>query len=244
MSTNETTTPGAPAWIDLTANDPQAAIDFYSGLFGWTAEPLGDEWLFRNDGAVVAGLSSTSSIAGRPDGWLVWLLSADVDSTSLAAHSNGGDVLGRDGEMIIVQDSQGALVGAWNPGEHTAYLYDREVGAPTWHELYATDYDSAVEFYQNVFEWEPQTMSDTPEFRYTVLPGGENGIAGIYDAGKDGGDVTAHWEVYFEVADADAAAAKLTELGGRLLDEPTDTPYGRMVHAADPAGNTFTLIAH
>src|SRR5207248_6091067 len=30
--------PGTPCWVDLAAPDQQAAIDFYSGLFGWTGQ--------------------------------------------------------------------------------------------------------------------------------------------------------------------------------------------------------------
>ena len=45
-----------------------------------------------------------------------------------------------------------------------------------------------------------------------------------------------HWHVYFAVADADAAAAKVTELGGSVLVEPFDTPVGRMAVVARPAG--------
>ena len=112
MAATETTTPGAPVWIDLVAANPAAAIEFYGMLFGWTAEPMGSFWSFLNGGRSVAGLAKNSALTKRPDGWLVYLLAPDVDSTSLAVHSNGGDVYGRFEEMITIKDSQDALVGA------------------------------------------------------------------------------------------------------------------------------------
>jgi len=51
-----------------------------------------------------------------------------------------------------------------------------------------------------------------------------------------------HWHVYFAVADADATAAKVTELGGSMLAEPFDTPAGRMAVARDPQGAAFSII--
>ena len=30
--------PGVPCWIDTSQPDPEGAVDFYSGLFGWEFE--------------------------------------------------------------------------------------------------------------------------------------------------------------------------------------------------------------
>ena len=27
--------PGVPCWVDVSEPDPEAAVDFYGGLFGW-----------------------------------------------------------------------------------------------------------------------------------------------------------------------------------------------------------------
>ena len=242
MTVTETEMPGAPVWIDLAATDPAAATEFYGKVFGWTAEPMGSGWRLLNGDTAVASMAENSATSKRPDGWLVFLLAPDVDSTSLAAHSNGGDVYGRYEEMITVKDSQDALVGAWNPGGNKTFLYSDETGAPVWHELHAKDYDSALEFYENVFEWEPERMSDTAEFRYSTLGSGRDAVAGIFDAKADLGDLPTHWKVYFAVDDADATAALITELGGTMITEPTDTPFGRMAHARDYAGAPFSIM--
>jgi predicted enzyme related to lactoylglutathione lyase len=47
---------------------------------------------------------------------------------------------------------------------------------------------------------------------------------------------------YFVVADADASAALLVELGGTQFDPVTHTPFGRMTHVADSSGAAFSII--
>jgi predicted enzyme related to lactoylglutathione lyase len=48
--------------------------------------------------------------------------------------------------------------------------------------------------------------------------------------------------VYLAVADADAAASLVTANGGTVFDGPTDTPFGRMSHAADSTGALFSFM--
>jgi predicted enzyme related to lactoylglutathione lyase len=45
----------------------------------------------------------------------------------------------------------------------------------------------------------------------------------------------------FWIADADAAAAKAGELGGRVVVEPHDTPGFREAVLADPQGAVFSV---
>ena len=55
-------------------------------------------------------------------------------------------------------------------------------------------------------------------------------------------DVPSHWMAYFAVADADAAADRVTALGGTVRQPPFDTPYGRMALVAGPQGETFSVM--
>ena len=119
-----------------------------------------------------------------------------------------------------------------------------EAGTPSWFELHTRDYNAAVAFYRDVFHWDAQTMSDTPEFRYTVLQHGDAQLAGIMDAAvfpPDG--VPAHWAVYFGVADTDAAVATVACAGWGDRQPAEDTPYGRLAVATDPTGAQFRLMS-
>ena len=50
------------------------------------------------------------------------------------------------------------------------------------------------------------------------------------------------WMFYVQVADTDAALAKVTELGGSVTEPAMDTPYGRLAGASDPTGARFKLV--
>ena len=45
---------GAPCWVNLMTSDPARSREFYTGLFGWTAEPpnpdFGGYFNFAKDG--------------------------------------------------------------------------------------------------------------------------------------------------------------------------------------------------
>lgn len=253
MSRRDTAPVGAPCWVDLTTSDQGKARAFYSGLFGWTAdEPdpaFGGYFNFRKDGLWIAGCMSRMPDQPGPDQWSVHLATDDAAKTVDAAASNGGQVIvppmpvGELGTMSVVLDPGGAAVGAWQPGTHRGCGFLYEPGAPSWFELHTRDHDTAVRFYRNVFRWDTRTVSDTDEFRYTVLAHGDEQLAGILHATEMPAGEPAHWYVYFGVADADAALARAVELGGSVVEPAADTPYGRLATAADPTGARFKLVA-
>jgi hypothetical protein len=69
--------------------------------------------------------------------------------------------------------------------------------------------------------------------------GFEDVVASISPIADDQPDVPAHWNVTFAVDDADATAAKATELGGKVVVPRFDAPWVRMTVLADPQGATF-----
>ena len=87
---------------------------------------------------------------------------------------------------------------------------------------------------------------DNPDLRKQMAEAGapagfEDVVASISPIPDDQPDVPAHWNVTFAVDDADATAAKATELGGKVIVPPFDAPWVRMTVLADPQG--ATLIA-
>ena len=241
---------GAPCWIDLYSSDTGRAKDFYGRLFGWETMDPGPEYggyfIFQRDGNVVAGCMGNSGEEGHPDAWTTYLHSDDAGRTAEAAKANGGQVaiepmeITQNGRMAMVVDPGGAAIGIWEPKEVKGFEVRGEPGTPAWFELHTHAYDDSVGFYRDVFGWDAHTMSDQPDFRYTTLGEGDDSLAGIMDATGHWTGPSA-WEVYFEVEDADAAAALAQELGGTVLDGPHDTPYGRLAGLTDPTGTRFRL---
>lgn len=255
MPTRDTAPIGAPCWVDLMTSDSQGARAFYADVFGWTAEEPSEEFggyfMFTKDGVPVAGGMPSMPDSG-PDRWTVYLATDDAVKTVDAAIANGGQAIvpamdvGDIGSMAVVIDPGGAGIGMWQPKEFPGFTLVTEPGAPSWFELHTANYAAVLEFYRNVFRWDTQPLSDTPEFRYTVVTHGDDTLAGVLDAssaGSSSGGEPPGWSVYFGVADTDAALARITALGGKVVHPADDTPYGRLATAADPTGALFKVVA-
>ena len=244
---------GAPCWIDLFSSDTEKAQEFYGGLFGWTTETQREEFggyfTFLKDGKHVGGCMANDGQQGMPDVWTTYLTTDDVERTAADAKAKGGQVhlepmqVAENGSFAIIGDPGGAGIGAWQPDQVTGFEIWNEPGAPRWFELHTAAYDATVDFYRDVFGWNTNTYSDTPEFRYTTLRSGADDLAGIMDASQLSEGAAPGWTIYFGVEDTDAALERVVELGGKVTQEAKDTPWGRLAQAADPTGTAFKLMA-
>ncbi|MEG8184354.1 VOC family protein [Nocardia terpenica] len=253
--------PGDPCWVELFTSDPDRAIAFYGELLGWTAERGGPEYggyiTFRKDGNAVAGGMHNDGSSGGPDQWTIYLASEDAEVTAAKAAAGGGRVVvpamqvGEMGHMAVLADPSGAGIGVWQAGVHTGLgafgtvsdgAWSDHIGYPSWFELHTPAYQDALRFYREVFDWDPFTIADTPEFRYTAIHATTPMLGGVIDgfsflpAGSPGG-----WFPYFGVEDVDAAVKTVVALGGSVEQEPENTPYGRLAAVADPGGVRFRL---
>ena len=245
---------GAPCWVDLMSSDVEGARAFYGEIFGWTSdEPnadFGGYFNFHRDGQMIAGGMPTMDENGPTNVWSVYLASDDARKTTEVAVAEGATVVAEPmevaefGTMAVLIDPTGAAVGVWQPNQHKGSAVVYEDRAPSWFELHTTDYDRAVAFYRDAFRWDTHTMSDSDEMRYTVQQDGETQLAGIIDSSAFHPEgMPPFWAIYFGVEDTDATLAKITELGGSILQPAEDTPYGRLATAADPQGAIFKLVS-
>lgn len=240
---------GAPIWVDLSTSDQAASRAFYGGLFGWSSEEpdpgLGGYLNFSLRGGLVAGC--VPAMPGAPtDIWSVYLATSDAEQTAKAALAAGGVVhapvmdVGDLGRLAIVADPAGAGVGLWQPGTHRGLMTLAEPGHAAWFELRTRDLEGTLAFAREVFAWQTETVADTPEFRYETASIDGTEVAGVLHLGAD---TAPGWSVYFQVEDADTAAARVVELGGGVVAAPADTLYGRVGNFLDPTGAPFTLVS-
>lgn len=253
---------GTPAWIDLTAHDLEGALRFYGDLFGWTFDDLGEETgHYRHalvDGRPVAGLMQAMDPSGAPVDpqampatWTVYLASDSLEETAESVTAAGGRVevgpvdIADLGRSLYVADAAGAQVGLWEAREFPGFASIGGVGEPAWFECMSSDALVAEQFYRDALGWEISVMPGSGEggFWYATNGAGEAASAGLCDAssfvprGESG-----WWRMYIAVEDADAAAERVRELGGSLLDGPIDSPFGRVATVADPEGASFQII--
>lgn len=117
-----------------------------------------------------------------------------------------------------------------------------------WTEI-ATDNAAACQkFYENVFGWKfKQSGLSGEEMKYIEFGTDENrqfgGMFQMNPAWYGGEMPEPHANIYVAVDDVDAAAARVVELGGKIVGEPMDVEnVGRMSEIKDPTGAQIFII--
>jgi uncharacterized protein len=244
--------PGTPCWVDVSVDDVPKAVAFYEGLFGWDVQVGGPEVggysIARSDGRIVAGIGPKMGPAEAPSAWTTYLATDDADATAAKVKGAGGQLLAEpmdvmsEGRMAIALDTAGAAFGIWQGENTTGIGVANEPGTLSWNEQMSREWDASKAFYQAVFGYAYQDMS-SEGFKYATLLVDDHEVGGIgeYPEGTPAG-LPATWTAYFRVTDTDAAVAKVVDLGGRVVQAASDTPYGRIGVVADNHGAVFSLI--
>ena len=280
MSERDGFAPGVPCWVDTWQPDADAAMGFYTELFGWEAEDTmpdgveGTHYMCSLRGRDVAAIASRLNAApgvmrGRSAGeaeerpvssWTTYVWVDDVDATIAKAKDAGGSALMESfdaldgGRIAVIADPAGAAIGIWQPGAHKGAQLVNEPSAYAMSALMTTDPEGAKRFYPEVFGWEIETFEmGEDEMVMWLVPGYVGGepqqpvrrdvVATMLAPSANGDAPPAHWDVDFWIADVDAAAAKVEELGGRILTSPFDIPGTGLRQGVfmDPQGATFSL---
>jgi hypothetical protein len=239
--------------MDLMAPDPEVAERFYAGLFGWEVEVSTEEFgyyrIASKHGRRVAGIGSPPADQPAPAAWTTYLASEDADATAAAITGAGGTLLfpptdiADEGRMFLALDPTGAVFGVWQGKKHIGSQLANEPGAFTWNECMSREFDAATAFYGTVFGCSWQDLSGEG-FRYASMLVGDRPVGGVGGLSAQAAAGTpSHWMGYFKVEDCSASAARVVELGGTVLREPWDTPFGTMTVVTDDQGAAFSLMA-
>jgi predicted enzyme related to lactoylglutathione lyase len=221
----------------------------------------------RLDGLVVAAVGGPPG-GTEPTGWTTYVTVDSADETAARVTSNGGTLLSspddipRAGRVATCLDPFGAAFGVWQPGDLKGVELVNAPGSWNFSVLDVDDPGAAQDFYGGVFGWRSRPLGvggfdetwmlrvegygdfladSDPAIREVQAAGG--GPEGFVDAvallTRGGGP--ASWGTTFAVADADAAFARATELGARVVTPLFDTDYTRQGTVEDPQGAVLTL---
>ncbi len=275
MSERDRYIPGVPCWVDTSHPDPESAVDFYRGLFGWEFEdvmPPGSPvkyFIARLRGSDVAAVGSQPEGAPPMAVWNTYVWVESADETAAKVRAAGGSVLMepfdvmQSGRMAVFSDPQGAAFSVWQANEHRGAGIVNEHGSLNFNDLNTRDPQGAAAFYGTVFGWkvldlgggaQVWTLPGYGDFLEQRNPGMRAGmaamgapagfedvVASINPIPDDRPDVAPQWTVTFSVDDAEATAARATELGGEVIVPPFEAPWVRMAVIADPGGATFNV---
>ncbi|MDQ4132402.1 MAG: VOC family protein [Actinomycetota bacterium] len=172
--------PGVPCWIDTIQPDPEAAVAFYSGLFGWEFENVmpegvpGQYFMGRIRGLDVAAVGSIPEGAPPMAVWNTYIWVESADETAAKVRDAGGavfmepfDVLDA-GRMAVLTDPEGAVFSIWQPRKNKGAQIVNEHGSLNFNGLATRNPDGAKAFYGGVFGWETLTL---PAGSMWTLPG-------------------------------------------------------------------------
>jgi predicted enzyme related to lactoylglutathione lyase len=226
----------------------------------------GKYFMGRIRGGDVAAVGSIPPGAPPIARWNTYIWVENADETATKARDAGGgvamepfDVLDS-GRMAVIIDPEGAVFCVWQPKNHRGAKVVNEHGSLNFNGLATRDAERAEAFYGAVFGWETLALpagsmwtlpgygdhleESNPGLREQMASmGGPEGfidvVAALNPIADDDSETPAHWSVTFAVDDADATAAKASELGGELVAGPFDAPWTRMAVIKDPQGATF-----
>jgi predicted enzyme related to lactoylglutathione lyase len=241
-------------WYELMTTDAAAASAFYSAVIGWDAQDASKSGLaytmLNAGGTAVGGLMELPEQATRQGATPRWMGYVGVDDVDLAADRLkrlGGALyvpptdtnIGRIAVVADPQTTNLALIGGHAAGRQTLAELDRP-GHVGWHELLAVDWEKALAFYRELFDWQKAAAEVEAEDTYQLFSAGGQTIGGMFN--KRPMEPLPFWLFYFNVEDIDAAAARVTAGGGQVVSGPLDLPSGfRIARCRDPQGAAFAL---
>jgi predicted enzyme related to lactoylglutathione lyase len=173
--------PGVPCWVDVSEPDPDAALDFYAGLFGWEFEDVmppgskGKYFIARLHGGDVAAVGSIPESAPATAMWDTYILVDSADETASRVRDAGGRVVREPfdvmdaGRTAVLTDPEGAAFCVWEAKGHKGARVVNEHGALNFNGLNTRDVDGAKSFYGSVFGW--KTLRLEGGFEAWALPG-------------------------------------------------------------------------
>ena len=123
MSERDGYQPGVPCWIDTWQPDADAAVAFYTQLFGWEAEDTmppdtpGKHFVCRLRGRDVAAIASRPEAAPPVSAWTTYIWVESAEGTAAKVVDAGGSVVMAPfesldgGRIAVLADPAGAPFG-------------------------------------------------------------------------------------------------------------------------------------
>ncbi|WP_394428578.1 VOC family protein [Streptomyces sp. SGAir0957] len=245
---------GAPVWADAMYPDLEAAKAFYAELFGWSYDTGAEEFGDYTQAKTAAGKRVAALMPQMPGGeeirpaWNLYFAASDVAATAERIKEAGGVLamepmrVGDFGTMVTAQDPAGCSFSVWQPDRHEGFETVNEPGAFCWAEVNTRDAAKTDAFFTAVFPYEVKKVEDEHVDFHVWQLGGHPALGRMKMTDAFPEQVPSYVNVYFVVADCDAALDTVRRLGGTLHFGPVDSPFGRFAAVADPQGAAFTVI--
>jgi predicted enzyme related to lactoylglutathione lyase len=249
---------GKFVWYELMTTDPKAAEGFYRAVTGWDAKDAGMPdmayTILSAENAPVGGLmkipQEAASMGAKPS-WGGYIAADDVDQFADKVKKAGGKVhrapgdIPNVGRFAVVADPQGAVFMLFKgmAGAEPPQAAPNATGHVGWRELHAGEGKSAFDFYSKLFGWTKGEAIDMgPGGTYQLFVVGDAPAGGMFN--KQASEPHPYWLYYFNVKGINAAAKRVKDKKGEVLNGPMQVPGGSwIINCRDPQGAMFALVS-
>jgi uncharacterized protein len=248
--------PGKFAWVDLVTTDPDAAIAFYTKMFGWTTREVRggrERYTFLlNHGRPVAGVAyrgaDQGSKATAGARWVGSISVSDIQAAAKAVVAAGGRVLvaprqieGR-GWQALVTDPENCLLGLITREAGGSAENEAEENNWVWAQLISRNPATAVAFYRKALGYQIDEDIRSKRADDFVLSMNGEAYAGLTPM-PEGTDGRPGWVGYLRVADTEATVKQATALGARVLYRQDEPDRLQVAILADPLGGAIGIVS-
>lgn len=243
---------GMPCWIELVTTDPDRALEFYAGLFGWTYEvheDAEDHVIAFRQGFPVASIRTSQRGVSE---WRLFLAVQDCDGMAQLATSHGAEVtvprasVSGVGTKVVLNGPSDAEFGLLQPRDSWQF----DVGLPgtlMWAELLTIRAQTSDQFFAELFGYTAQQFGTENQLDYSVWYLGDESVLARVSMLREylSPGTRPHWLLYLGVDSeegTDELVRRAVGLDARVRVDPYDSQLGRAAVLRDPTGARFAVV--
>jgi predicted enzyme related to lactoylglutathione lyase len=239
---------GKFVWADLVTDDVATARKFYSDLFGWTFQTVGEYIILANQDRPICGMFRPKEGPAQSH-WLGYLSTKNVQGAQRAVIKLGGRVLTapqkfpKRGEQAVFADPEGATFGVIKSSSGDPQDLQPDPGDWVWIQLLSRDAAKASEFYRQIEGYEIIQNTESNRLSDFVLVSKGYARATVRTIPTDRGQVKPDWLPYVRVSSVTDSTVRARQLGGEVVVEPKpEFLQGKVAVIRDPTGAAIGLL--
>lgn len=242
---------GKFVWADLVTDDAKKAQEFYSQLFSWKFEQIGDYAIASVDGRPIGGLFQMARPKDRASNprWIGFISVENVQATVNTVTGAGGRVLlqprtvSKRGDQAIYADSEGAVFGVMKSSQGDPEDYLAEPGEWIWIQLLSRKASAATEFYSKLAGYESVSVPAEDGSERFLLVSKGYARAAVRNISASFPEIQPTWLPFVRVKSLSETVAATRKLGGKVLLEPNPEFFnGLLAIVQDPTGAAVGVV--
>ncbi|MEM6684759.1 MAG: VOC family protein [Bacteroidota bacterium] len=229
-------------YADLSTYSPAKSIAFYKAIFGWNYYGSKDYHVAYVGNTEVAGLYETPQKFKQmrmPHFWMSYIQVNSVAETVQKVKKLGGiveletDLFFMD-KIALIRDPSGAGCTIYEGDNLTNVRTNTKANTLVWNELHVSDVAKVIPFYQGIFDW---TIQQVTEDLYQIHNGNHEYISNIVAVSNEFKGKYEYWICTFAVQNLQATKKRILKNGGTQISAEK-----HRILCTDNSGEAFFYI--